>query len=403
MLLFLAWRNIWRSRKRSLIILAAVGFGLWGGLFAGAIFNGMSESMVNSAIDRNIGHIQIHSPGFAEEYALSETIGSSDSLAALIRKIEGVAAVSGRGRLEAMIASATTNFGVQINAIDTVHEKQSSSISAMITSGRYFGTNKRNELVIGQKLADRLRVRLQSKVVISFQALNGDIQYEACRIVGLFQSASGAFDETNAFMRRQQMANILGQDLVHEMVIRATDANAVAAIMDNLAAMNLRLQIQSWQEIAPELAYISSVLEVFSLLFIFIIILALLFGIINTMLMSVLERTRELGMLMAVGMGRQRVFFLIVLETVMLSLTGTALGLFLGVTTIKSSAYLGLNFSFFSASLSNFGISTIVYPFLPVEMYTALIIMIVVAANFAAIMPASKAIRLQPAAAIRTY
>ena len=144
-------------------------------------------------------------------------------------------------------------------------------------------------------------------------------------------------------------------------------------------------------------------MESWSYLFVGIILMALVFGITNTMLMAVMERIQELGILMAVGMKRGKVFRMILMETVMLSITGGVCGMIAGAISITSLSRTGLDLTAFASSLESFGASTILYPFLPHVMYMELIVMIIAAACIAATMPAWKAIHLKPSEAIRTY
>ena len=160
--------------------------------------------------------------------------------------------------------------------------------------------------------------------------------------------------------------------------------------------------VADWKELAPELAFISSSVEAFTYLFVAIIIFALLFGITNAMLMSVVERIRELGILTAIGMKRLRIFSMILVETILLSISGGALGMILGGITIYYYNGAGIDLSAFSEGLESFGSASTLFPFLPAEMYIGLTIMILFAANIASILPAWKAITLVPAEAIRT-
>jgi len=144
-------------------------------------------------------------------------------------------------------------------------------------------------------------------------------------------------------------------------------------------------------------------MQSFTILFVVIILLALVFGITNTMLMSVMERTREIGILLAVGMKKIKIFTMILLETIMLSISGGLTGIVLGLATISYFAMEGIDLTAVAASLESFGASTLLYPFLPAAMYFTLTILVIIAATIAAIYPALKAIRLQPAEAVRIY
>ena len=402
MLISLAWKNVWRSPKRSSIIIAAITFGLWGGLLAGAIMMGWGESMVSSAIDRDLAHIQIHKPGFLKDREITNFIPGAANMLTQIRSAPGVVGVSGRTVFDGMASSPTTTFGVQIYGVDEEQAQKVSNINQLIIQGRYLNKDDKNPIVIGQKLAGRLGLKLNSKVILSFQALDSTMVSAAFRIRGIFKSESSAFDESHVFVNRENLAGLIGRDnVIHEIAIRVNNSKLIPKVLAVLEEEYPDLSVKTWDQISPETAVTAYGMEFWSYIFVGIILLALVFGITNTMLMAVMERTRELGILIAVGMKRSKVFRMILMETIMLSLTGGAGGMILGWITILILAHTGINLSAFAASLESFGAAAILYPFLPLTMYIILFVMIIVAATIGATMPAWKAIHLLPSRAIR--
>jgi putative ABC transport system permease protein len=404
MLFLLAWKNVWRNKKRSLIILAAIAIGLGCGLFASGVMYGMWDSTVNSAIDRDLSHIQIHSEKFKKENLIGNYIPGGIKLKSQIEKIKGVKAVSERTVIDGMAASATSSMGVSIKGIIPDEEKKVTSIASSIKEGEYFGGVSRNPIVIGKELARKLDLKLHSKIVLSFQGLDGNIVYAAFRIAGLFETESSVFDKSNVFVRQKDLFNIMGtKPIIHEIAIRLTTVQVMGQVVNKLRSEYKNLAVETWQQLAPELNVSYETLNFELSIFLGIILFALLFGITNTMLMSVMERVRELGVLMAVGMKRIRVFILIIIETIFLSITGGIIGIILGAASIWFFARKGINLSLFSQGLSAYGISSHLFPGLPVEFYPLLFVMIIFTALISAVYPAVKAIKLKPASAIRTY
>lgn len=404
MLALLAWKNVWRNRKRSLIIITAITFGLWSGLLAGAIMMGWGESMVNSAIDRNLAHIQIHTPGFTRDPDVTRYIPGGMEMLQRIRAIPGVEAVSARTLVDGMAASPTSSFGVEIDGIDPAQAAKVTDIHSLIAAGGYFNGGGRNPVVIGKKLADRLSLKLRSKVVLSFQAMDGELVYAAFRVEGIFKSESSQFDESHVFVQQSDLFRLLGgSPVVHEIAVRAVGPSGLPRVVASLKSAYPQLSVQTWKELSPEIAFTAAAMESWSYLFVGIILMALVFGITNTMLMAVMERIRELGILTAIGMKRGKIFLMILLETIMMSFTGGICGMALGALTIRILSRTGVDLSAFASSLESFGTSTMLYPFLPVGMYAALLVMMIVASSIGAAMPAWKAIHLQPSRAIRTY
>jgi len=404
MLISIAWKNIWRNKKRSLIIIAAICFGLWGGLMSGGIMMGMGESMVNSAIERDLSHIQIHKNDYLKDKEIINFIPEGAQLIKDVNQIQGVKAISGRTLIFGMASSPASSFGAKIIGINPDNAKNVTNISQYLIAGSYFESERRNPIIIGKKLAERLNLKLRSKIVLSFQGLDDEISYIACRVSGIYKTESAPFDEMNVFVQQKDLFRILkSEPIFHEIEIRVEKSDIIPQVDNTLKTKYSNLQVQNWKEIAPEIAFLMELMQQFSYVFVAIILFALLFGITNTMLMSVMDRVRELGVLIAGGMKKFKVFSMILLETVFLSLTGGIAGIGIGSLSITIFSHTGIDLSAFSASLNSFGASAMLYPFLPFAMYIILTFMIIFAANMAAIMPAWKAIHLVPSEAIRSY
>lgn len=404
MLFLLAWKNVWRNKKRSLIIIIAIALGLGCGLFASGVMYGMWDSTVNAAIDRDLSHIQIHTEKFKKENLIENYIPGGRKLLSEIEKINGVNAVSERTIIDGMAASATSSTGVEIKGIIPDEEKKVTSVASDIREGKYFGDEVRNPVIIGEGLAEKLDLKLHSKIVLSFQGLDGNIIYAAFRIAGIFKTESSMFDKSNVFVKQSDLFGLMkNEPVIHEIAVRLNTVQVIEPVAKKLRSIYKNLSIETWQQLAPELSLTYETLTLELNIFLGIILLALLFGITNTMLMSVMERVRELGVLMAVGMKRKRVFLLIIIETIFLSITGGIIGMMAGAASIWITARKGINLSLFSQGLSSYGISSHLFPGLPGEFYPVLFVMIIITALASAIYPAIKAIKLNPASAIRTY
>lgn len=404
MLFSLAWKNVWRNKKRSLIILAAIAVGLGSGLFASAVMYGMWDSTVNTSINRDLGHIQIHTAAFQQDALIGNFIPDFNAAVTIIRNEPAVVGVTCRTIIEGMASSATSSSGVKILAIDPTIEKTVSDLYTNMIDGQYFDTEKSNPIVIGKTLAGKLDLHLNSKIVLSFQGPDESIIYNAFRIVGIFDTESSIFDGTNVFIRQNDLFSLLDvQPFVHEIAVRLnTIKNLEPALLTVQTALPT-LKVESWKKLAPELSLMYDLLTLYLNVFLGIILFALLFGITNTMLMAVMDRVREFGVLIAVGLKRKKLAVLIMLETIVLSISGGAVGILLGVILIRIFAATGINLAFLAKGLSSLGVSSMLYPSLPFSTYLTLTGMIIVTAILSAIVPARKAIKLNPSSAIRTY
>jgi len=405
MLIKVAWRNIWRSKTRSFVVTVAVALGLWAGLFVAAFMYGVSEQRLISVIDSQTSHVQIHYPGFTENYDIQLSMNDADAILETIRQDPNTKGVSGRLISTGMIASATTGSGVFIKGLIPEDESSVTSINNKIIDGAYFEGVKRNPIVIGKKLADKLGVKIRSKVVISTQDKMGNITSGAFRIAGIFLTNSSRYDEANVFAKYEDLSSFLGtENEVHEIAVLLNNEATVDAFALNLISQldTNKHHVETWKELLPELYYLNELMDEYLKIFMSIILLAMAFGIINTMLMAVLERVKELGMLMAVGMNKSKVFTMIVIETIFLTFSGTPAGILLGILSTRYLNKTGVDLSIFSKGLANFELDAVLYPSLNNSFYPELIILVMVTAILSSIYPAYKAISLKPAEAIRS-
>jgi putative ABC transport system permease protein len=401
MLFKIAWRNIWRNRIRSLVVIASVAVGLFAGMFMMAFFLGLAKQEIDSTVETQLSHIQFHNPAFIEDKDANYVIENGPAILDILKKNSNVKAVSGRVITTGMISSASSASGVEIHGIAPDEESAVTSISKNVIEGTYFNGAKRNEIVIGKKLAEKLGVKLHNKIVLTFQSKSGDLTAGSFRIAGIFRSRNSAFDQTTVFTRFDDLAGLLGTgNGIHEIAIILKDGQKTTQVAKELKKEYPLLLVQTWTELSPQMALLTGIMDEVMYVIIGIILLALMFGIINTMLMAVLERQREFGMLMAIGMNKPRVFFMILLESVILTCAGIPAGILLTIITVGSLARHGIDLSAFSQALSQFGFSNIVYPELQHSMFLPVTLMTAFTAVLSAIYPAIKALQFKPAEAI---
>lgn len=407
MLPTLAWRNIWRSRTRSLVVIAAIAIGVWAAITMTGFATGMMRSYVNGAIETYISHIQIHHPQFTEEQESRFTIPRPEELCRELAVIPEVKGAALRSVTTGMIASSHGTRGVMIKAVQPEQEKAVTVLAEKMVKGNYFTERRRNSLLISQDLAEKLEVDVRKKVVLTFQDLSSNITSGAFRIVGIFNSGNTPFDESHVFVLREDLNRLLRgsmdtlqQPIGHEIALLLNRPEQAASLADSLQQALPDLKVQTYREISPDLQLYESQIMNVSYVYLVIIMLGLVFGIVNTMLMAVLERTREIGMLMAIGMNKLRVFTLIVLETLMLSFIGAPFGLALGGGTVAYVGANGIDLSAFSRSLANYGLADTLYFEVEQIVYLQVPIAVLITAVLASVYPALKAVSLRPVEAI---
>lgn len=403
MLVKVAWRNVWRNKVRSVVVVLAVGLGLWAGIFTASFMYGVSTQRLNNIVNSQLSHIQLHHPSFSEDMDPAFQIENGDAVLKALAQEEKIKSACGRTIASGMVASPRGSGGVIIKGVEPSEEIRVTNVHEKIIEGSFFDDSKKKQIIIGEKLAEKLKVKLKRKVNVTVQSLNGDFISESYMVVGIFKTNSAKYDEGNVFVRRDALADMLGKEgAMHEIALLLRDADSVDTTQAELQEKYPALSVESWKDLAPELDYINEIMDEYLRIFMVIILLAMAFGIINTMLMAVMERTREIGVLMAIGMNKARVFFMILLETVFLTLTGVPVGLLLSMATIRYFSKTGVDLSLFSQGLANFDVETIVYPSLDMSFYPMLIVMATVTALLAAVYPAYKALKLHPSSAIRS-
>lgn len=402
MLIRIAWRNIWRNKTRSIVILMAVAMGLWAGIFLMAFYNGMVEQRIRSAIETEISHIQVHHPEFNKDHDLKYIIPRGKALVDSLKSTEGVRMAGGRLIIYGMAASAAGSAGVTINGVTPETEAGLTKLSAKIVSGRYISGEVKNEALIGMKLARKLRLDLQSKVILTFTDREGNIASGAFHIAGIFQTINTPYDESNVFILAAdagELAAIPGE--LNEIALLLNEDDEVHSVAEKLIKKYPSLEVRKWMEISPEMQLLVTAMDQMMVFYMGIIMLALAFGIINTMLMSVLERTREIGMLLSLGMNKLRIFGMILMETFFLVIAGCPAGILPALLTIMYTRNQGINLSKYSDLFSSFGYNNVVYPSLTIAQFGMIMLLVVITALISSLFPARRALRLKPAEAIR--
>jgi len=403
MLAVIAWRNIWRNKLRSGIVIAAIALGILGGLFSIAFMEGLADQTLKTAISQQVSHIQLHHPLFLENEELKYRLHNADGILAQLLHRADVAAAARRYRVRAMASTANGSSGIEILGIDPENEKKVTTVYKKLIAGAYFADNRRNPVLVGAKLADKLKVRLGQKIVLTAQSEEGTLTGGAFKIIGIFKTDNSLFDENQIFVDYRDISRLLDlpRNESHEIAVLLKNPQELALATQSLAAQFPDEKVENWREIAPELGMLQGYMQQMMFIFLVIILIALAFGIVNTMLMAVIERTRELGLLMALGMSRKRVFAMIILETVFLSLLGGVIGMALSAVVIQYSNHRGIDLAIVGEGMSAMGYATYIYPRLAIAYFAILTVMVIVTAILSSFFPAHKALKLRPTEAIR--
>ncbi|MCF8228985.1 MAG: ABC transporter permease [Bacteroidales bacterium] len=405
MIFSIAWRNVWRNKLRSLVIMLAVIFGLVGGIFSVALMNGMMEQMITSSIQTQLSNIQVHNPDYLTNNEVKYDIGDVSSVISSIKQNKEVSAISSHIKAQAMASTAATGTGVMIIGIDPGKEKKVTTIHEHLIEGSYFGDSlsRSKPILVGKDLAHKLSAGIGNKVVITIQNLENVITYGAFRIVGIFETHNSNFDKTNLFVLKKDLAELINfnPESATEIMIRLDENKQTEEVAQKLSKELQGLKVQTWMQIRPEFELFNSMTQQMLYLFLLLILFGLAFGIVNAMLMAVMERVKEIGMLMAVGMNKRRIFSMIMLETIFLSITGGIIGILGGFGLVEYFGESGIDLSVVAEGLQAVGYASTAYPSVDNSYYFIVSAMVILTAVIASIYPARKALKLKPAEAVR--
>ena len=302
----LAWRNLWRNLSRSLIMVAGIAVGLFGLIVYFGISNGFLYEMVDVAIKLDLAHIQVNRQGYLKNPIPKYSFTPDSLFSERLEQIDGVEAASGRLRAAVLVNSAEKSSRVELVGVDPAGEGRVTAVPSLIVSGEYLQPADDRKIVIGGELAKSLGVDIGDKVVVMAQDKNNELQSFLLRVGGIFTSSAPSWDKTSAFVSLDAMHRIVNRsgELTSVLIKVGNEENVdliAEKIRQSLAESRPDLQVSTWLEISPILSQSIDMFNSFVWVFYLIIYLAMAFGVINIMLMAVIDRTHELGVMRAVG------------------------------------------------------------------------------------------------------
>jgi ABC-type lipoprotein release transport system permease subunit len=397
----LAWRNLWRNHRRTLIMLAAIVVGVWAMIFMTALIRGMVDDMVRDGVRVLPGHVQIHHPDFRDDPSINNLIDPPND--ALRKVLSGgeVVAWATRVRVPAVISSERDTRGVTLFGIDPDRERGLSFIADDVADGRFLESRDDKGLVIGRELIERLETDLGKRVVIMTQDPQNEIADRGFRIVGIFESNMKAQEEGLVFVAEGTLQRLLGVgDKVSEIAILGTYYRDVDGLNRSVAqAAGSDVEVLPWYELDKYLGSMLSAMDGFILVWIVVVFLALSFGLVNTLVMAVFERVREIGLMLALGMTPRNIVSQIIVESILLLVLGLAVGNVLAWASIEPLKG-GIDISVVAEGMEWFGASSMLYPALYLKDVVLANVVVIVLGFLASLSPALRASRYEPIEAI---
>jgi ABC-type lipoprotein release transport system permease subunit len=397
----LAWRNLWRNYRRTLIMLLAIGVGVWAMIFMTALLRGMVDDMVKQGIGALPGHVQIHAANFRDDPSVSHSLPAPQGALLDVLNSDEIQAWASRVKVPAMISSEYDNRGITLLGVDPEGELALGFDLSDVTEGRFLNGSDDHGIVVGRKLLERLETRVGKRVVVMSQDPENAIADRGFRIVGVFKAELESREESIVYA---------GREVVQTMLKVGTDISEIAVLgsdyrgPDKLAlsirnAANPDWEVLTWLELDPYLGSMMAVMDGFVLVWMVVIFLALSFGLVNTLMMAVFERVREIGLMRALGMRPSAIVYQILVESVMLLLLGLLAGNLLAFGTIIPLRD-GIDISMVSEGMEMMGASSMLYPVMKGSDLLLANAVVIVLGVITSLLPAWRAAQYRPVEAL---
>ena len=397
----LAWRNLWRNHRRTLIMLAAIILGTWAMIFMTALMRGMVTDVVKEGIAALPGHVQVHHPDYRDDPSVANLIPIPDAEISEKFATAGFVGWASRVRVPAVITSEYDSRGITLLGIDPERERGLTFVDYDEVDGRFLESVDDRGVVIGRKLAKTLNTEVGKRIVLMSQDPENEIADRGFRVVGLFRSNVAAFEEAFVFAGKSTTQSMLRVgDQVSELFAVGDDYRDVEGAFATVSSLvDGSVEVQRWFEIDTYLGSMLKVMDGFLLVWIIVIFLALSFGLVNTLVMAVFERVREIGLMLALGMKPMFILGQIVIESLMLLALGLAVGTVLAWAAVQPIKD-GIDISIVGEGLDMWGMSSVLYPELLLSDVILANVVVLVLGFLASLSPAWRAAHYEPVEAI---
>jgi ABC-type lipoprotein release transport system permease subunit len=399
----LAWRNLWRNYRRSIIMLAAISVAVWAMIFMIALMRGMVDDMLAQGTQRLPGHIQIQHPRYRDDPSVDNSFVPNQQLLAELAALP-VVAVSQRLQLPAVVSSERETRAVLVAGIEPVAEQALGFDIARVQHGRFIRAVDDNGIVIGLRLAERLETGLGKRIVLMSQTPGNDIADRGFRVVGIYRATMPSDEERLVYVGRATLQQLLRLDnQLSQIAIQTEDYRQLDHYLSPLraAAGNTKV-VLPWYDLDVYLGTMLSVMDGFVWVWIIVVFLALSFGLVNTLVMAVFERVREVGLMLALGMMPAAILGQFLLESLWLLAIGIVIGNGLALLTVLP-LQSGIDVSMVAEGMAMMGAGSTLYPVLQSGDMLLVSVVVLLLGLLASVLPAWRAARLNPVQALNKH
>jgi len=402
----MAWRNVWRNRRRSLVVISSIGFGIFAMILSMGIMNGFNVQMVENTIGTSLGHLAIHRRGWQDEMKLALHFTPSGALYSALKVNSRVAGFAPRVKTEGIVRSSETSQQVLVVGIDPVMERNASQMfdyTLKEDGSRFLEPGDHGSILISQYLAGKLELLTGDKTVLMLQDRNRTLQGVGLRVTGLYRTPIDAFDKFVVFVPIRKLQEITGLgDSVSEITVRLGNSRDVDSVKSFLSKQtgDPSLEILTWKEMDPSLVRAVKLFDQMMYIFFAIIFVTVIFSVANTLIMAIMERFHEIGVMKSIGTRPSWIFALIMIEACFLGAVGLAAGTALGLAATGLLAHTGIDFSFYVESMRTWGTGSVIYPAVKALDMVMAGVIVLATTIIAALYPALKAARIKPLEAL---
>jgi ABC-type lipoprotein release transport system permease subunit len=400
----LAWRNIWRHKRRTIIVAAAIGLGMAMMMMYDGLIDGFDEAIYGNAIRVLGGNIQVHAGGYSEQADSNPLLPMSGEQAVIDAALAQpqVEAASRRVSTGGLATSREGAFSVGIVGIEPEKEQAVSLPAQNVTAGRYLTAEDQDTVLIGKGLADAMGLKVGDRFTLAGRAAHEQMRQRTMTVAGIFDLGMAEIEKRSVYMSLREAQDLYGLgDQSTEVMVTLKQMGDENKVIDALQPSLNGLETSSWETSFPELQAAletkGGVMNIFSV----IIIVIAGIGILNLLLMAVYERTREIGLLGALGVKPRQISLLFLLEGAMMGLVGLVAGIIMGLLFNLLLGQIGIDFGKY-ASLTEYMalISGKIYPSLGIDKLLQRGITVLIISVLAAFIPAREAAQSEPAEAL---
>jgi ABC-type lipoprotein release transport system permease subunit len=400
----IAWRNLWRHRRRTLITASGMAIAMGLVISMSAMQDGMFDMMADIMVRQQLGHAQVNHPDWPGREQMYDTVSSD--LVERIQELPETTGASGRMFTFGLAASDTTSLGARYVGIDPVADLAITDRSQSLVRGAYLSPAPAGEVVIGEAMAKELELDIGGELIFLGQAADGSTANELLKVVGTYSTGVDQMDKTGAYMHVGDLQRILAlEGQVHQILVVGENLNKSAEVAAAVSTFsNETTQVRSWEEADPAMAQMMGMRDVSLFMMLFIIFSVAGLAVLNTNLMTVFERTRELGVLRAIGMSRGKMMALVILESILLTAVATVLGL--ALAGFLDYLLVTVGFPYETADGKGFSWQGVTFPtrfYGAVRPFPFIVttVFVFIVSIVAAIWPAARAALLRPVQAMR--